>query len=174
MRSSKNGTELGSGGHTHHDELISPSPSHMDMPLALNALDIKELVPSVVQPPDLELKPLPSNLKYVFLAADSKLPVIISSSLSSSEEERLDFYHAAVRYLFKKPQSKPRLLRWALLLQEFDIEIRDRAGAENHVADHLSRLPEGTQGVDSSDLVIDSFPDSALLPWLFMSLGTLI
>ena len=70
--------------------------------------------------------------------------------------------HAAVRYLFQKPQSKARLLRWALLMQEFDIQIKDRAGAENHVADHLSRLPPDTKGVDCSDICVDSFPDSVL------------
>ncbi|GJS42825.1 reverse transcriptase domain-containing protein [Tanacetum coccineum] len=36
--------------------------------------------------------------------------------------------------------AKPRLLRWILLLQEFDVVIRDKKGAENLAADHLSRL----------------------------------
>jgi hypothetical protein len=34
--------------------------------------------------------------------------------------------HAALRYLLIKPESKPRLLRWVLLLQEFDLEIKDK------------------------------------------------
>ncbi|KAK6133005.1 hypothetical protein DH2020_033296 [Rehmannia glutinosa] len=48
--------------------------------------------------------------------------------------------HAAIKYLFDKKDAKPRLIRWILLLQEFDVEINDRKGCENVVADHLSRL----------------------------------
>jgi len=56
--------------------------------------------------------------------------------------------HATLRHLLKKPDAKPRLIRWMLLLQKFDIVIKDRSGVENVVADHLSRI-EGT---------VDSFP----------------
>ncbi|KAL0399966.1 UNVERIFIED_CONTAM: Retrovirus-related Pol polyprotein from transposon.6 [Sesamum radiatum] len=75
--------------------------------------------------------------------------------------------HAALKYLLSKKDAKPRLLRWILLLQEFDLTIKDKKGAENLVADHLSRLI--TEG-DAPPLK-DEFPDERLLatqeiaPW---------
>nr|GEW22972.1 reverse transcriptase domain-containing protein [Tanacetum cinerariifolium] len=48
--------------------------------------------------------------------------------------------HSALKYLFAKKDAKARLLRWVLLLQEFDFDVLDMKGAENLAADHLSRL----------------------------------
>ena len=66
--------------------------------------------------------------------------------------------HSAIKYLMTKKDAKPRLIRWVLLLQEFDVEIKDKKGTENLVADHLSRL-EGTR----DDVPVnDEFPDEKL------------
>ncbi|CAN6707349.1 unnamed protein product [Malus baccata var. baccata] len=75
--------------------------------------------------------------------------------------------HAALKYLFTKKEAKPRLICWMLLLQEFDIEIRDKKGCENVVADHLSRLVREEESLPISE----TFPDEQLLsikvstPW---------
>ena len=55
--------------------------------------------------------------------------------------------------------AKPRLIRWVLLLQEFDLHITDRKGAENPVADNLSRLENM---LDDPLPIDDSFPDEQL------------
>nr|GEZ71544.1 DNA-directed DNA polymerase [Tanacetum cinerariifolium] len=48
--------------------------------------------------------------------------------------------HSALKYLFAKKDAEARLLRWVILLQEFDFQVLDTKGAENLAADHLSRL----------------------------------
>ena len=67
--------------------------------------------------------------------------------------------HSAIKYLMTKKDAKPRLIRWVLLLQEFDLEIKDKKGTENLLADHLSRL----EGPRDKVRVNDNFPDEQLL-----------
>ncbi|GJR36768.1 reverse transcriptase domain-containing protein [Tanacetum coccineum] len=55
--------------------------------------------------------------------------------------------HSSLKYLFAKKDSKARLLRWVLLLQEFKFKVIDTKGAENLVADHLSRLENPYENV---------------------------
>ena len=59
----------------------------------------------------------------------------------------------------EKKDAKPRLIRWVLLLQEFDLHITDRKGAESPVANNLSRLENILDGPLPID---DSFPDEQL------------
>ena len=48
--------------------------------------------------------------------------------------------HSAIKYLLAKVNSQTKLIRWDLLLLEFDLEIRDKKRCDNLVADHLWRL----------------------------------
>ncbi|GJU16555.1 putative nucleotidyltransferase, ribonuclease H [Tanacetum coccineum] len=71
--------------------------------------------------------------------------------------------HFVLKYLFSKEDAKPRLIRWVLLLQEFDIEIKDKKGAENLAADHLSRLENPELGTFTKEEITDEFLDEHLM-----------
>ncbi|GJV04493.1 reverse transcriptase domain-containing protein [Tanacetum coccineum] len=66
--------------------------------------------------------------------------------------------HSALKYLLAKQDAKPRLLWWILLLQEFDVVIRDKKGAENLAADHLSRLENPHQSELEKKEITETFP----------------
>ena len=61
--------------------------------------------------------------------------------------------HAALKYLLTKKDAKPRLIRWIFLLQEFDLEIKDKKGVENSVVDHLLRMSTA----ETKELPINDF-----------------
>ncbi|GJT51399.1 reverse transcriptase domain-containing protein [Tanacetum coccineum] len=71
--------------------------------------------------------------------------------------------HSALKYLFSKQDAKSRLIRWVPLLQGFDIEIKDKKGAENLAADHLSRLENPDLGTFTEEEIADEFPDEHLM-----------
>ncbi|GKA06384.1 reverse transcriptase domain-containing protein [Tanacetum coccineum] len=66
--------------------------------------------------------------------------------------------HSALKYLFAKKDSKARLLRWVLLLQEFKFKVIDTKGAENLAADHLSRLENPYENVLDPKEINEKFP----------------
>ncbi|GKD16208.1 reverse transcriptase domain-containing protein, partial [Tanacetum coccineum] len=66
--------------------------------------------------------------------------------------------HSALKYLLAKQDAKPRLLHWILLLQEFDVIIRNKKGVENLAADHLSRLDNPHQSDPEKKEITETFP----------------
>ncbi|XP_021992121.1 uncharacterized protein LOC110888932 [Helianthus annuus] len=102
------------------------------------------------------------ELLAVVYALDKFRPYICGSKVIVFSD------HSAIRYLMEKKDAKPRLIRWILLLQEFDLEIRDKKGSENVVADHLLRVVNEIEGTEHD--ILETFPDEHLLtidtqPW---------
>ena len=77
--------------------------------------------------------------------------------------------HSDIKYLMTKKDVKPRLIRWVLILQEFDLEIKDKKVTENRVADHLSRLEGPSKeihiNVDFLDEQLLAIEDKKAVPW---------
>nr|GEX24337.1 reverse transcriptase domain-containing protein [Tanacetum cinerariifolium] len=220
------------------EKLLNEDPSPNLPPVKtedLKQVDATMTKPSIEEPPKLELKELPSHLKYAFLKGTDKLPIIISKKLKDEEKsallkvlkshkraiawkisdikvgavlghrktkhfqpihyasktmmdaqahytttekellavvyafEKFRPYlvlsktivymdHSALKYLLAKQDAKPRLIRWILLLQEFDVIIRDKKGAKNLAADHLSRLKNPHHNELEKKEITETFP----------------
>lgn len=83
----------------------------------------------------------------------------------------VDTDHAILRYLMANKDSKSRLIKWVLLLQEFDFEVNDRKWCKNQVADYLSRLEnegKSSEEVEPDESFLDEQVFAAtlkLVPW---------
>nr|GEV85131.1 reverse transcriptase domain-containing protein [Tanacetum cinerariifolium] len=180
------------------EKLLNDDPFQLP-PMVLKQGEVVKAKSSIEEPSELELKELPSHLKYAYLEGVDKLPVIISKDLKVDEKEALlkiksfdDVRMAkklmiSIKLVMKDPPGaimvpilpprnkqdvKLRLLWWVLLLQEFDIIIRDKIGTKNLVADHLSRLENPHKDVFENKDINENFPletlgkiSSGTTPW---------
>nr|GEW06685.1 reverse transcriptase domain-containing protein [Tanacetum cinerariifolium] len=104
---------------------------------------------------DLKVITTQSSVAYErpsILPTSSSLPKEVEREPEATKDK------SALKYLLAKQDAKPRLLRWILLLQEFDVIIRDKKGAENLVADHLSRLENPHQDDLEKKEINETFP----------------
>ncbi|GJY91794.1 reverse transcriptase domain-containing protein [Tanacetum coccineum] len=92
----------------------------------------------------------------------SKLPYPTIVKAIQSFLGHAGFYRMFIKD-FSQQDAKPRLIRWILLLQEFNIEIRDKKGAENLAADHLSQLENPDLGKLTKAEIRDLFPEEQLM-----------
>nr|GEY11792.1 reverse transcriptase domain-containing protein [Tanacetum cinerariifolium] len=86
----------------------------------------------------------------------AKIDVIVKLPHPTTVKVHTD--HSALKYLFAKKDAKARLLRWVMLLQEFDFVVIDTKGSENLAADHLSRLENPYENVLDPKEINEKFP----------------
>ncbi|GJU54962.1 reverse transcriptase domain-containing protein [Tanacetum coccineum] len=102
------------------------------------------------------------NLPFELMcdASDYAIGAVLGQLLTTFVLSKSIVYtdHSALKYLMNKQDAKPRLLRWVLLLQEFDITILDKKGSENLAADHLSRLENPHKDVLENKDINEHFP----------------
>ncbi|GJT13998.1 retrovirus-related pol polyprotein from transposon TNT 1-94 [Tanacetum coccineum] len=96
---------------------------------------------------------------------DEEKVALSEGSSSPTSEPSLETHHIKGCILTIPPSislcqkdAKARLMRWILLLQEFDIDVRDKKGAENLAADHLSRLENPHQDKFENKEINEAFP----------------
>nr|GEX33834.1 reverse transcriptase domain-containing protein [Tanacetum cinerariifolium] len=167
------------------DESISPEIDHADCdpegdifliekllnndPFQLPPMDLKqgEVVKaksSIEEPSELELKDLPSHLEYAYLEVLGKRKMkhfqLIHYSSKTMTEAQIHYTTTKKKEMLPvvKQDAKPRLIWWVLLLQEFDIIIRDKKGTKNLAADHLSRLENPHKDVFENKDINENFP----------------
>ncbi|GKA21922.1 reverse transcriptase domain-containing protein [Tanacetum coccineum] len=165
-----------------HFEEIKMIKSSIDDPLEL---ELKEITRHILNNAFYRREPKKTRHNAKELKDDEKTPLLKSKTMTDAQAhytttekellavvyafERFQPYlvfsktivytdHSALNYLLAKQDAKPRLLRWILLLQEFDVIIHDKKGAENLAADHLSRLENPHQSGLEKKEITKTFP----------------
>ena len=97
------------------------------------------------------------NDHFHFIYYASKTLADTQINYTTTENELLAvvfaFDNRTIKYLIAKRDAKPKLIRWIILLQDFDLEIKDRKGTKNQVADHLLRLEADVRTLTKQDII---------------------
>ena len=80
-----------------------------------------------------------ANAQLNYTTTEKELLVVVFG-FDKFRSYLVDTDHSTIKYFISKKDSKPWLIRWIMLLQEFDLEIKDRKCTENQVTYHLSML----------------------------------
>ncbi|GJT24670.1 reverse transcriptase domain-containing protein [Tanacetum coccineum] len=94
----------------------------------------------------------------------------VNTNIHDVDQTRVYTDHSAIKYLFAKKDAKARPIRWILLLQEFNIDVRDKKEAENLAADHLSRLENPHQDKFENKEINEAFPPNPLIYCLLLKM----
>ncbi|RDX84355.1 Retrovirus-related Pol polyprotein from transposon 17.6, partial [Mucuna pruriens] len=147
-------------GHTNFYRRFIKNFSKLALPLS-KLLQKDELNDRPTSTPILQAPKLDLPFELMCDASNSTLVVVLSQRAGVSQPVHMIAYASrtmdSAQFLLKKPDAKPRLIRWMLLLQEFDIEIRDKKGVENSIADHLSRIEKESESMPIRDSLMNSF-----------------
>ena len=104
---------------------------------------------------DSTILPLKKSCWQFFFAFDKFIAYLVGTKVIVYTD------HSVIMYLILKKCTKPRLIRWILLLQEFDLEIKNRKCIDNQVIYHLSRLETNASTLTKQDM-IETFPNEQL------------
>nr|GEU78169.1 reverse transcriptase domain-containing protein [Tanacetum cinerariifolium] len=134
-------------------------------PLLLKELNVKEIKSSIDEPPELELKDLPSHLEYAFLEGTDKLPIIIAKNLKDDEKARLLKMDFSDTFRFQLTRETKKISPSLALMERLPTGaclsvyamLRARS-KENLAADHLSRLEDPHQDELEKKEITKTFP----------------
>ncbi|GJS69225.1 reverse transcriptase domain-containing protein [Tanacetum coccineum] len=107
---------------------------------------------------------LPIDFVILDMREDSKIPIILGRPFLATARAMIDVFNKKITLrLGNEEDAKPRLIRWVLLLQGFNIEIKDKKGAENLADDHMSRLENQNMGELAEEEITDKFTNEHLM-----------